>query len=58
MLAAEMVQAMDLATASVKGTKWLSTYCTTDMISNTDGGYQVQLVPDKPSCGAGERHAL
>ena len=33
-LAAEMVQAMDLATASAKGIKWLSTYCTTDMISN------------------------
>ena len=41
MLAAEMVQAMDLATASAKGIKWLSTYCTTDMISNTDGGYHV-----------------
>ena len=33
MLATEMVEAMDLATTSAKGTKWLATCCTSDMIS-------------------------
>ena len=33
MLATKMVEAMDLATTSAKGTKWLATYCTSDMIS-------------------------